>query len=148
MRLHCMSDVSEMVACLCHVNSLVERLLCGCKQTLNVFRHLTDTKGIAGISVISLIDSATIDGNYVAFLKDSPCIWNAVDNHIIHRRTDTRRKGTASKRIRETLECRLGTMIPDKLLSYLVQLKGGNPRSDMFSQFAKCPPYKGVRLAH
>jgi len=71
----------------------------------------------------AIVKYATINGNNISFLQNV-FTWKPMHNYRINRDTKRKRKPGISLRAFIALERRNSTVIPDKLLSKNVQIKG------------------------
>ena len=141
------ADVSDMIACHCLGDTLVESILRGLKQLAYLIGDLADTECVAGVATVAIKLRSTVDGNDVSLAKNSLCIGHPMDDNVVDRGADAGGKWP-SKRIREVLERRYCTVIPDELLCNMIQLEGRYTWLNMFTQFCKSGTDESVCLAH
>ena len=88
----------------------------------HLITYLPHTERIARITVESLKQGATINGDDITILQYGLVVRNAVYNDIIHRSANTRRE-RVPVRVREILERRYCPVVANELLSYPVKLQ-------------------------
>ena len=131
-RLHRVSYVTDSVPGHSSFDTLVEGSLCDIEEFPGLGRHFPDGVSVSRITVISFVQRSNVSSEYVALPEDL-VRRKTVDDDIIHRSADRCGKTLIPK---ETWN---RSVVTDKGLGHLIQLRSCHTRGDPLPDLCQCP---------
>ena len=113
-----------MIPGLCLFDSFKKALLCHIQKFLCFRTDLTNRMCPGRVRMISFVDQSCIQAHNVAFFQDTVSLRDTVNNLFVHRYTDGCWKTTVMQ------EIRLAAKFPDYFIALLIDLHGGDTRTN------------------
>ena len=113
-----------MIPGLCLFDSFKKALLCYIQKFLCFRTDLTNRMCPGRVRMISFVDQSCIQAHNVAFFQDAVSLRDTVNNLFVHRYTDGCWKTTVMQ------EIRLAAKFPDHFIALLIDLHGGDTRTN------------------